>query len=56
MQLIYQGPFDAVEIPALNDLVAVNGETVEILDDIAAQLLDQGDNWRKARTRSKKEN
>ena len=53
MRLIYQGPFDGVEIPVLGDLVVKRGEPVDIPSEIAEQLLGQGDNWTKAGRKQK---
>lgn len=47
MKLVYQGPFDAVDIPALGDLRCERGEPVDIPADVAKGLLEQGDNWEK---------
>jgi len=40
----YNGPYEAVEIPAAGLLVR-KGETVELPDDLAAGLVDQGEAW-----------
>ena len=52
MKLIYPGPHPAVDVPAAG-VTAIKGEPVEIADDIAARLLEQG--WSKTPRASKKE-
>jgi len=44
VQFTYNGPYEAVEIPAAGLLVR-KGETVELPDDLAAGLVDQGEAW-----------
>ncbi len=41
MRIIYNGPFDAVEIPTLN-LFCPHGQPVDVPTDIAKGLLAQG--------------
>jgi hypothetical protein len=41
MRVTYEGPHDAVEIPAAG-LTVARGETVEVPDEIGASLLRQG--------------
>lgn len=41
MHVTYDGPHDGVNVLALNQKVE-RGETVEVPDDLGAQLLDQG--------------
>lgn len=47
MQIIYQGPFNAVEVPDAG-LVAVNGEPIEVSTELGKKLLEQESNWAKA--------
>jgi hypothetical protein len=46
VKLVYDGPHDAVEVPAAG-VVAERGKAVEVADDVAADLLEQ-DTWKKA--------
>jgi len=46
MDIIYDGPFDAVEIPTAG-MVARRGEPVTVPDDIAKSLIEQG--WKPAK-------
>lgn len=43
MFVVYRGPSDAVEVPALN-VVARRGEPMEVPDEVATELLRQ-DCW-----------
>lgn len=40
MRVVYTGPFDEVEVPALG-MVVRNGVPVEVLDDAGALLCEQ---------------
>lgn len=53
MELIYTGPFDAVELLDVQDASGYSatvkrGERIAVPDDVGARLLEQADNWRKA--------
>lgn len=43
-QVVYCGPHDEVDVPALR-LRAKPGAPIEVSDDAAASLLDQPANW-----------
>jgi hypothetical protein len=46
MRIVYDGPFDEVEVPD-GGFVAARGEPVDAPDDVAARLLEQ-DTWSEA--------
>lgn len=54
MKVKYVGPFDAVEVPAL-DAVIKNGETVEVDDDMGLAMIEQ-EVWASVGTRMKTDN
>lgn len=50
MRIVYTGPFDAVDVPYVEDnqhktFTAKHGEPTECPDELAALLLEQTDNW-----------
>ena len=48
MKIRYTGPHDVVEVPSV-DVVAIRGESVEVPDLTATNLLEQG-TWEKVTT------
>lgn len=63
--ITYHGPFDAVEVPYIEDgqprwFQAAPGVPAECPDELAARLLEQTDTWRespaKARTKTEANN
>lgn len=54
MKVRYVGMFAEVEIADTGQMVA-QGETVEVDDDLGERLLAQETNWKKAGSKSKKE-
>ncbi len=52
MRVTYPGPFDAVEIAATGQ-IAEQGQPVDVPDDIAVSLVEQG--WKTAKKPVKKE-
>jgi hypothetical protein len=47
-QIVYCGPFDAVDVPACGIAELVPGKPVEVSKDAAAALLAQPENWQPA--------
>ncbi len=41
MRVRYDGAIDAVQLPQLDDVVVHRGETVDLPDELAAQLIQQ---------------
>ncbi len=41
MLVVYNGPIDAVEVPAAN-CIAVRGEPIEVPDEVGVSLIEQG--------------
>jgi hypothetical protein len=58
MKVTYQGRYDAVEVvlPEGGNVVATKGQEVEVPDEVAKNLAEQGDEWSvKGASSSKKE-
>lgn len=53
MKVVYQGPFDEVEVPFDfgGSVKARKGETVDVPDTIGKGLLEQPENWVRAETK-----
>jgi hypothetical protein len=45
-QVVYHGPFDEVEVPALGQVVK-RGRPIEVDSDLAKEMLKQEDNWKR---------
>jgi hypothetical protein len=54
LKLIYTGPHDEVDVPGLQ-ITARHGESVEVEDVVAKELLAQGGPWAKAGQKAKED-
>jgi hypothetical protein len=54
LKIVYTGPHDEVDVPGLQ-ITARHGESVEIEDAVAKELLAQGGPWAKAGQKAKED-